>query len=51
MCLPSGEQRYAGQTATVIGWGSLKENGPQPDKLQVSQPGPTALPARLLRCS
>jgi len=34
VCLPSGRQTYAGQTATVIGWGSLRENGPQPDKLQ-----------------
>jgi len=34
VCLPSGHQKYAGQTATVIGWGSLRENGPQPDTLQ-----------------
>ena len=33
VCLPSGHQKYAGQTATVIGWGSLKENGPQPNTL------------------
>merc|ERR1712013_671080 len=33
--LPSGHQKYAGQTATVIGWGSLKENGPQPNTLMV----------------
>jgi len=34
VCLPSGHQKYAGQTATVIGWGSLRENGPQPNTLQ-----------------
>lgn len=34
VCLASGHQTYDGQTATVIGWGSLKENGPQPDILQ-----------------
>jgi len=35
VCLPpQGGQSYAGQTATVIGWGSLKENGPQPNTLQ-----------------
>lgn len=33
VCLPSGNQQYAEQTATVVGWGSLKENGPQPDRL------------------
>jgi len=33
VCLPSGHQKYAGQTATVVGWGSLKENGPQPNTL------------------
>lgn len=33
VCLPSGHQSYAGQTATVVGWGSLKENGPQPNTL------------------
>jgi len=35
VCLPPlGGPSYAGQTATVIGWGSLKENGPQPNTLQ-----------------
>lgn len=34
VCLPSGHQRFAARTATVIGWGSLRENGPQPDTLQ-----------------
>ena len=33
VCLPSGHAKYAGQTATVVGWGSLKENGPQPNTL------------------
>jgi len=33
VCLPSGSQTYAEQTATVTGWGSLRENGPQPDEL------------------
>ena len=36
VCLPSGHEMFAGRTATVIGWGSLRENGPQPDTLQVS---------------
>jgi len=26
ICLPSGSQLYAGKTATVIGWGSLRES-------------------------
>ncbi|XP_071454280.1 serine proteinase stubble-like [Hetaerina americana] len=34
ICLPSGSAQYAGQTATVIGWGSLREGGPQPAVLQ-----------------
>ncbi|CAH1393694.1 unnamed protein product [Nezara viridula] len=34
ICLPSGGSLYAGQTATVIGWGSLRESGPQPAILQ-----------------
>lgn len=34
VCLPSGHEKYAQRTATVIGWGSLRENGPQPDTLQ-----------------
>jgi len=34
VCLPpQGGPSYAGQTATVVGWGSLKENGAQPDVL------------------
>nr|CAD7434798.1 unnamed protein product [Timema monikensis] len=34
ICLPSGKALYNGQTATVIGWGSLRESGPQPAVLQ-----------------
>ncbi|CAH0383608.1 unnamed protein product [Bemisia tabaci] len=34
ICLPSGNKAYAGKTATVIGWGSLREMGPQPAILQ-----------------
>lgn len=34
ICLPSGSSSYAGNTATVIGWGSLRESGPQPSILQ-----------------
>ncbi|XP_060861183.1 proclotting enzyme-like [Metopolophium dirhodum] len=34
ICLPTSRSMYAGQTATVIGWGSLKESGPQPAVLQ-----------------
>ncbi|KYN21550.1 Serine proteinase stubble, partial [Trachymyrmex cornetzi] len=34
ICLPSGSQLYSGKTATVIGWGSLRESGPQPAILQ-----------------
>ncbi|XP_055637867.1 transmembrane protease serine 9-like [Toxorhynchites rutilus septentrionalis] len=35
VCLPEGSSRTpAGMTATVIGWGSLRENGPQPSILQ-----------------
>ncbi|XP_076284530.1 proclotting enzyme isoform X2 [Lasioglossum baleicum] len=34
ICLPSGSQLYSGKTATVIGWGSLRESGPQPAVLQ-----------------
>ncbi|KAL4702949.1 hypothetical protein ACJJTC_008727 [Scirpophaga incertulas] len=34
VCLPSGGRAYAGQMATVIGWGSLRESGPQPSTLQ-----------------
>lgn len=35
ICLPSGSSRkYNGLTGTVIGWGSLREGGPQPAILQ-----------------
>jgi len=35
VCLPSPSSRqYNGLTATVVGWGSLRENGPQPSVLQ-----------------
>ncbi|XP_055903581.1 serine proteinase stubble [Eupeodes corollae] len=36
ICLPYGSFRksYTGQVATVAGWGSLRENGPQPSVLQ-----------------
>ncbi|XP_020279968.1 proclotting enzyme-like [Pseudomyrmex gracilis] len=34
ICLPSGSQLYSGKTGTVIGWGSLRESGPQPAILQ-----------------
>uniref|UniRef100_A0A0C9Q9Y1 Sb_13 protein n=1 Tax=Fopius arisanus TaxID=64838 RepID=A0A0C9Q9Y1_9HYME len=34
ICLPGGSQLYVGKTATVIGWGSLRESGPQPAVLQ-----------------
>jgi len=35
VCLPPlGGSSYAGQTATVIGWGSLSEKGRQPNTLQ-----------------
>ncbi|XP_035915660.1 clotting factor B [Anopheles stephensi] len=36
ICLPAADntRAYNGQTATVIGWGSLRENGPQPAILQ-----------------
>ncbi|XP_035730813.1 proclotting enzyme-like [Vespa mandarinia] len=34
ICLPSGSKLYVGMTATVIGWGSLRESGPQPAILQ-----------------
>ncbi|XP_063928244.1 proclotting enzyme-like isoform X1 [Zophobas morio] len=34
ICLPSGGSDFAGQTGTVIGWGSLRESGPQPAVLQ-----------------
>jgi secreted trypsin-like serine protease len=34
ICLPTGADLYAGSTATVVGWGSLRESGPQPSVLQ-----------------
>jgi len=35
ICLPTtSSESYAGKTATVIGWGSLRESGPQPAELQ-----------------
>ncbi|XP_061518491.1 transmembrane protease serine 9 [Anopheles gambiae] len=36
ICLPAADstRAYSGLTATVIGWGSLRENGPQPAILQ-----------------
>ncbi|XP_055850614.1 serine protease 44 [Episyrphus balteatus] len=36
ICLPYGSFRksFTGQVATVAGWGSLRENGPQPSVLQ-----------------
>lgn len=34
ICLASGGQKYAGKMGTVVGWGSLRENGPQPEILQ-----------------
>ncbi|XP_041975443.1 proclotting enzyme-like [Aricia agestis] len=35
VCLPTGGSRaYTGRDATVIGWGSLRESGPQPSILQ-----------------
>ncbi|XP_015180998.1 PREDICTED: proclotting enzyme-like [Polistes dominula] len=34
ICLPSGSKLYTGMTATVIGWGSLRESGPQAAILQ-----------------
>ncbi len=33
VCLPSGSDTYAGKMATVVGWGSIREKGPQPDIL------------------
>jgi secreted trypsin-like serine protease len=38
ICLPSAAtgaaRQYNGLTGTVVGWGSLRENGPQPSVLQ-----------------
>ncbi|XP_053959939.1 transmembrane protease serine 9 isoform X1 [Anastrepha ludens] len=41
ICLPTGSSQlsrsYSGKVATVAGWGSLRENGPQPSILQKVQ--------------
>lgn len=34
ICLPPATEQYHGHQATVIGWGSIRENGPQPALLQ-----------------
>lgn len=34
VCLPSGESSFSQLTGVVVGWGSLRENGPQPSILQ-----------------
>lgn len=34
VCLAEGSETYAGKTGTVVGWGSIKEQGPQPDELR-----------------
>ncbi|XP_014218377.1 proclotting enzyme-like [Copidosoma floridanum] len=34
VCLPSGSSLYINKMSTVIGWGSLREGGPAPGKLQ-----------------
>jgi len=36
VCLPASgsSELYAGQTGTVVGWGSIRERGPQPDILR-----------------
>lgn len=34
ICLPASGDNFAGSFATVIGWGSLRESGPQPATLQ-----------------
>jgi hypothetical protein len=34
ICLPTGSASYEGKDATVVGWGSLRESGPQPAVLQ-----------------
>ena len=33
VCLASGSDQYTGRKGTVVGWGSLYENGPQPNEL------------------
>ena len=34
VCIDGGSDLHAGQTGTVVGWGSIKEAGPQPDILR-----------------
>lgn len=34
ICLPAGAKLYFDQMGTVIGWGSIREGGPAPGKLQ-----------------
>ena len=34
VCLARGSDKYVGRMGTVVGWGSLYENGPQPAVLQ-----------------
>lgn len=34
ICLPTSAKNYGGQYGMVAGWGSLRENGPQPSTLQ-----------------
>lgn len=34
ICLPTTAKNYGGQWGMVAGWGSLRENGPQPSTLQ-----------------
>lgn len=34
ICLPRGRASFEGKIGTVIGWGSLRESGPQPSILQ-----------------
>lgn len=34
ICLPRSSHSFGGNFGTVIGWGSLRENGPQPSILQ-----------------
>ena len=34
VCIDGGSDLHSGQTGTVVGWGSIKEAGPQPDILR-----------------
>ncbi|XP_076322007.1 serine protease 42-like [Tachypleus tridentatus] len=34
ICIPSGNNTYVGQNATITGWGRLYEDGPLPDIIQ-----------------